>query len=266
MAVVSARPPTSDLVKQSYNAFVYYDEAGNLEVETLYSKEYETMVRMLLADPEAPVPVGMGERGIGVNIIGFSMLFITMYALWNLTLYAEEKEQGQLLRLISTPASLWGYFAAHCLYGLLVLTPQFLLLAALNFLGWDLGFSIWQHGVFILLLGFFGTSLAFILNTLIKKPDNASMLGNAIVVLTTVLSGGFYSFTRGNSFLDWIVRLLPQKRVIDFAMHLEAGVPGQGTEDIIYVCGFCLLLLGASLVVLRSRYVRKVKHCQGSLV
>ncbi|MDR3644743.1 MAG: hypothetical protein P4M02_06695, partial [Clostridia bacterium] len=90
------------------------------------------------------------------------------------------------------------------------------------------------------------------------KPDNASMLGNSITVLTSVLAGSFYSFSKDNTMLDRIMKLLPQKEIMDFAQSMQDGSAWQHSGSILYAIAFSLALFVFSCIVLRRIYVKKV--------
>lgn len=258
ITAVSEKPPRSDLVKQKYDAFVTVNADGQYAVETLRSDDYKDLLLYLLADPDADVPALSTDRGAGVNIIGFMMMFLLMFAFANLFAFADDKEQGQLRRIAASPASFGGYLAAHCVYCLSLLLPEFLLLAVLKGCGWDIGFSLWQYAYLMAVLGFFGISFALLLHTLIRKPDNANMLGNAVMVLTSVLAGGFYSFSKSNAVVDHILKLLPQKQFMDFAQYLQNGSALSHMGPLLYVVAFALVLFLFSCAVLRGMYVKKV--------
>lgn len=258
ITVVSEKPPRSDLVKQKYDAFVTVDADGTYDIETLRSDDFKNLILYLLADPDADVPALQTDRGTGVNIIGFMMMFLLMFAFANLFAFADDKEQGQLKRIAASPASFGGYLVAHCVYCLSLLTPEFLLLALLKGCGWDIGFSLWQYAYLMAALGFFGISFALLLHTLIKKPDHANMLGNAVMVLTSILSGSFYSFSKSNAVVDHLLKLLPQKQFMNFAQYLQNGSALSHMGPLLYVIGFALALFVFSCAVLRSLYVKKV--------
>jgi ABC-2 type transport system permease protein len=258
ITVLSVKPPHSDLVKQKYDAYVSINASGGYDIETLHNSDFKNMIALLLNDPDANVADGKSERGTGVNIIGFMMMFLLMISFSNLFAFADDKEQGQLHRIAASPASFGWYLAAHCAYCLSLLMPDFLMIAALKWCGWNIGFSILQYLGLIVVLGFLGISFALLLNTFIKKPDNANMLGNSVTVLTSVLAGGFYSFSKNNVILDHIIKLLPQKELMDFAQHLQDGSAGQHIWSILYVIIFSLVLFAFSCTVLHRMYVKKV--------
>lgn len=258
ITVSSKKPPHSDLVKQKYDAYITMDGLGNYRIETLRSNDYKNMLLLLLKHPNANVNNSKTDRGVGVNIIGFMMMFLLMLAFSNLFAFADDKEQGQLHRIAAAPVSFGFYLAAHCVYCLSLMMPEFILLAILKWCGWNIGFTLLQYAGLMAVLGFLGISFALLLNTLIKKPDNANMLGNSITVLTSVLAGSFYSFSKNNIVLSNIIKLLPQKEIMDFAQNLQSGNAWQHSGSIIYTIVFSLVLFIFSYTVLRRMYIKKV--------
>lgn len=258
ITVLDKKPPLSALVEQKYDAFVTLDKEGEYQVETLRRAEYKDMLQYLLQNPKAEPPKMGAERGIGVNIIGFMMMFLIMLSFSNLFVFADDKELGQLGRVFMAPTSFWGYLAAHVVYCMSLLLPEYILLVILKLAGRNIGFSLLQYAGLIAVTGFFGISVALLLYVLIQKADNATMLGNSITVLATVLSGSFYSFSKNNELLDNIIKIIPQKELMDFAQHLQDGKGMEHSASILYVIAFSLLLFVISCGKLRKMYVRKI--------
>lgn len=258
ITVSAEKPPRSELIKQKYDAFVTVNDNGEYNIETLHNNDFKKMIAQLLKDPKTNVSDGKTERGVGVNIIGFMMMFLLMISFSNLFVFADDKEQGQLRRIAVAPASFGCYLAAHCIYCLSLLLPEYILLVILKFCGWNIGFSLLQYAGLIAVLSFLGISVALLLHTLIKKPDNANMLGNSIMVLTSVLAGSFYSFSKNNAVLDNIIKLLPQKELMNFVQYLQNGTALQHIGSILYVIAFSVVLFVLSCTILRKMYVKKV--------
>jgi ABC-2 type transport system permease protein len=256
ITVLSDKPPYSTLVQQKYDAFVILDEDGGYQIETLRNSSYRNMLLAQLKNPGVSLKSSEPERGVGVHIIGFMMMLLVMIAFANLFVFADDKEQGQLRRIASTPASFGWYLAAHCIYCLSMLAPEYIMLVVLKLIGWNIGFSLPQYAGLIIVIGFLGTSFGLLLNTLIQKPDNANMLGNSITVLTSILAGCYYSFSRNNVLLDWIIKLLPQKELMDFALYLQNGNAGRHAVVILYTIAFSFFLFGISCVILWKAYVK----------
>lgn len=258
ITVLPEKPPRSSLLQQRYDAYITTDASGNYQIETLRNDKFKSMMLALLKNPNADISGLHQERGIGVNIIGFMMMFLLMIAFFNLFAFADDKEQGQLKRIAAAPASFAFYIAAHCVYCLTMLLPEYILLVILKFCGWNIGFSLLQYAGLMAALALLGISFALLLNTLIKKPDNANMLGNSVTVLTSILAGGFYSFSREKSVLDYIIKIIPQKNLMDFARYMQNGTASEHVGAIIYVIAFSLVLFIFSFAVLRRMYVKKV--------
>lgn len=258
VTVMSEKPPRSSLVEQKYDAYVTADGAGNYQIDTLRGDDFKSMLLLLLEDPSADISGIQSERGVGVNIIGFMMMFLLMIAFFNMFAFADDKEQGQLKRIAAAPASFGWYLAAHCVYCLFMLLPEYLLLIILKLCRWDIGFSLLQYAYLMAVLAFLGISFALFLNTLIKKPDNANMLGNSVTVLTSILAGSFYSFSKNNAVLDGIIKVIPQKELMRFAASLQNGSASKHWGSIAYVVLFSLAMFVFSCAVLRRMYVKKV--------
>jgi len=258
ITVLEEKPPRSDLVRQKFDAFVTIDQAGNYQIETLRSKDFKNMLFMLLQNPNMDIKDISPQRGVGVNILGFMMMFFLMISFSNLFGFADDKEQGQLRRIMAAPTSLGWYLAAHCIYCVTLLLPEYILLIIIKLSGFNIGFSLLEYAGLMTVLALFGIAVALLLNTLINKPDNATMLGNSIMILTSVLSGSFYSFSKNNVLLGHILKLLPQKQLMDFAQYMENGTQWSHSGSIIYVIAFSVALFVLSCALLSQKYVKKV--------
>ena len=258
ITVSADKPPQSALVEQKYDAYITLDDQGNYEIETLRNDNFKNMLLSLLENPTAEITDTATQRGVGVNIIGFMMMFLLMISFANLFAFADDKEQGQLRRIAAAPTHFSGYLAAHCVYCLSLLIPEYILLVIMKLCGFHIGFTLPQYAGLMAVLAFLGIAFALLLNTLIKKPDNANMLGNSITVLTSVLAGSFYSFSKNNALLDGIIKLLPQKELMNFAQHLQNGKGEQHISSLLYVIAFSVVLFSFSWIILRGKYVKRV--------
>ncbi|ADU25991.1 ABC transporter permease [Ethanoligenens harbinense] len=256
VTVLRKAPPESALVRGQYDAFVFDEGGGRYRVQTLRNAQFKAMVQALLTDPQAKVPSQSGERGVGENVIGFSMLFLLMSTITNLLMFGEDKEQGQLSRIEVTPVSGVGYLAGHCVYALTMFLPPLVLLAGLQEAGVAIGFSLGMYALLFLALAVLGIPLALLLYTLLDKADNATMLGSSILVFTTVLAGGFYANSRKNAVLDTLVGALPQKQLLLFAAQAEKGVGVAHAGHLLYVFAWGVALFALSGFLLRRRRQR----------
>lgn len=257
--VVSAvKPPVSALVEKKYDAYVTIGKDGDYQIETLRSDDYKNMVNTMLRNPDAALKNVKNARGVGANIIGFMMMFLLLEVFANLFAFADDKEQGQLQRITAAPVSFKGYLAAHCVFCLSMFLPEYMLLFLLKLWGFNIGFTLLQYAGLILIIVFFGISFALLLNTLISKPDNASMLGRSIIVLSSMLAGTFYLFSKKNIVLDTIIKILPQRQLMDFVEYLERGEAWHHSFSIVYVIAFSMVLFVISCACLRMKYIKRV--------
>lgn len=259
VTVASTEPPQSLLVEQRYDAYVIQAPDGSLSVDTLKSEGFKAAVTALALDPSQTVDLGQTSDGPGVQILGFMMMFLLMNAFGGLFVFSQDKEEGQLARVSLTPISFAGYLTAHCAYCLIGVIPEFVLLAVFRAMGYDIGITLLGYLGLMLLLSMLGVAAALLMHTLIRKRDNANMLGNATIMLTSLLAGGFSIAVRHAPVADAIRNLLPQKRFMDFASALENGVPLDQGMSLLYVIGFVAVLFIMSCVILRKRYVHGVR-------
>ncbi|MFC3746233.1 ABC transporter permease [Paenibacillus sp. GCM10012306] len=255
--ILSKEPPRSTLVKHRYDAIVKENGNGQYDITTLKNDEYQAMLTNLLQHPEGPAPVLKGDRGVGSNIIGFLMLFLLMSTFMNLFTFSEDREKGELKRVILSPVSLIGYLAAHILYCMSMFLPLFLALVVMKLSGLAIGFTLVQYALLLLVISALGVSIALLLYTLFDKPDNASMLGNSVLALSTILSGSFYSFSQNNPVLDTIVSVLPQKQILNAAVNLEQPTAGFQLWPWLYPILLIGLLLSFTIFKLNRQYVQK---------
>jgi ABC-2 type transport system permease protein len=263
VTTVRVQPPRSDLYKQKYDAFISADADGTVHVDTLRNIRFRSMIESVFSQSgtagRTPATGNtFAGRSTGVNIIGFLMMFLLMQAFSNLFVFADDKEQGQLVRIASAPASFSVYLAAHCVYSLSLIAPAWFMLVVLHICGVPIGFTLAGYALLILVIGLLGISIALLLNTFIKKPDNANMLGNAVLMLASLVSGSFYAAPPEHSFFNLVVRCLPQKAVMDFAQALAAGTALHHTGYLLYIVCCALVLLCISGTVLHRKYTAKI--------
>lgn len=257
VTITNKKPPLSDLIRQRYDAYISVNKNGVYKVDTLYSDSYKNTILAILNNQKIKANyLNQSERSIGVNIIGFMMMFIMMLTFSNMFVFADDKEQGQLKRVSASPISFKSYILAHYTYCLSMLVPEFILIVIIKVLGWNIGFSLLEYLVLMLTIGLASTSFAFLLNTLIHKPDNANMLGNSIIVLTSVLSGSFYSLAKNNTVFDNVIKVLPQKQLMNFAQAIQDNNVASNIGSLLYILIISFIMFIISNIILKSIYVK----------
>ena len=258
VTVSTVKPPHSALVEQKYDAYVTISQNGDYEIETLRNDSYNNMVLQLLKNPDSKLKDSKAARGVGANIIGFMMMFLLLMIFGSLYAFADDKEQGQLRRITAAPISFVGYLLAHCFYCVSLFLPEYILLIVLKYCGFDIGFSLLEYAGLMVVLIFMGISFALLLYTMIQKPDNASMLGRSVSVLTSMLAGTFYLFSKKNAVLDIMIKLLPQKQLMNFVEYMERGEAYQHRFSMMYVISFSFVLFVIACSMLRMKYIKRV--------
>ncbi|MCI1664944.1 MAG: ABC transporter permease [Atopobiaceae bacterium] len=253
---VSTAPSRSQLMCQRYDASVTPQADGSLAVTTLRGDDFAQLVRMLVANPNAELPPSGTDRGTGVNVVGFLMMFLLNISLSCLIPFAEDREKGMLSRVAETPASLIAYLTANVMLCLLLMTPELVAIALMELAGIDLGFPLATFAGLMLVIGLLGTALSLLVHMLIRKSDDASMLGSAIVMLTSLFSGTFFSMDGTNKVVAAISNVLPQHALMDFATALQNGTAGAQIGSLVFVLVVTAAMAGAALVILRRTYLR----------
>ncbi len=258
VAVMDEAPPMSALISHKYDAVVT-KTPSSYEITSIKDQAFEASLMALLKDPAAYTPDHTEARGAGGTILGFLTMFILLEGVVLMYMFADDKEQKQIVRIAASPISFTGYLFGHMLFTFLTITfPVLAILAAARYIfGADIGFSLLQYAGLTALLGAFTTAFSLFLNSLVNKPDTANMIGSCIVTLTSILAGSFYSFEKGNRTLELMIQVLPQKAFLTLADGLEQGAAlSTLLPPLCYVGVLTLVLFGFAIAKTRRDYVR----------
>lgn len=256
MTTLKSVPPRSDLVMQRYDAYVIDKDNGTFDIETLKPASFKSSIRAYLSHSKVNIVSKSNSQGLGVNIIGFMLMVLLVGSCMNMFTLADDKAYGPLARIFNSPFSLTSYLASNCIYNFMItFLPAFLMLCILKLLHFDIGFSLANYAILLIVLGVFGVSFALLFKMLFKKPDDANMFSNIVITLTSVLSGCFYSSVKGSAVFDNLVKFLPQKQYMLFAMSLQNKT--QGIWNLLYVLIFSAVLFAISTVMLSRLSLKK---------
>lgn len=236
-------PPPSFLVSGKYDAIIRGTAATGYVITTMKNAEYEQTLRNVLSGSRS-TGTARASRGPGSTIAGFLLMFLLMQGTITLYLFADDKELKILQRIAATPHSISTYLAAHSLFAFLsILVPDLLILYSIKLVtGADIGFSFTEFTLLFAAASILSTALALFLNAFATKGDTANMAGSAIITITTVLAGSFYSFERGNPTLEAIVKVLPQKAWLESVTCIErGGVTTRALSALAYPAAISLL-------------------------
>ncbi|MBP2098169.1 ABC transporter permease [Enterococcus rivorum] len=251
-------PPTSELVKGTYDAIIQKKDTG-FEVKTIKNDDYRKKVAQLLAHPSQKETISGKKRGTGSLIIGFLLMFILMTSLTNSFTFNEDKEKRMIERVLTTPINLLKLLLAHSLFSFLLLFIPTLLIvySAKLIFQLSIGFNLLEYFLLLGLICLFATAVSLFFAALFDDSDRSNMMGSVVVVISTILSGSFFSFANGNRWLNTLIQLLPQKRYLDIVTYLEQGeLVSKMLPNILYVFVFTLLFFLFALLKTQKDYIR----------
>lgn len=244
ITTLTEAPPVSQMVSGHYDAILTEQPDGTFDIRTIKSQETKDAILQLMETGSLPETFHSDKRGVGTMIIGYLLMFLLMQGATLMCMFAEDKEHKQITRVISSPLSLGRYLAAHSIFSFFTLyLPTLAILGIINSAApFDLGFTILQYAALLALICAFATAFALFLNSLTAKSDNANMTASAIIVMSTVLAGSFYSFEKGNTILENLIRFLPQKAYLNIVQQVEKGFLFSSYRSSLSYLGILLIL------------------------
>lgn len=252
-------PPLSELIMNRYDGVAVRKEDGGYEINTIKNNAVKEELQRFLSNPSGYRNGNRNERRIGTNIIGYMMMFLLMQGALYARLFAEDKEKHMLERVAAAPLPFRAYLAGHGIFiWFLIVIPSFAVVAVSRLLGAAVGFTLLQYALLIGILAFLAVAFALFLNSFFCVADTANMIGSSAIVLTTILAGSFYSFSKEDTLFNRLLHILPQKDFMDFTDALEKGsLAIKADFQLGYVLLLSIVLFAVAVVKTRSDYVYK---------
>ncbi|WGU96280.1 ABC transporter permease [Paenibacillus dendritiformis] len=247
-------PRRSELVRNKYDAVIIDEGDGSYTIETIKSEEYATMVRQALEHPDQPLPEAE-KRGTGANVAGFLMMFVLLQGMFYMNFFAEDKVQGTLRRIAASPMSVMTYLAAQVLFCfLLISVPAYLCIAGARLLlHADIGFTLLQYSWLITVLSLLAAAFALFITVCIDEIDNAVTAASSLILVNSLLSGGFYTVEH-EGVMNMLTYWLPQRQYMAAVTSLEQGSAyGDAVWPALYVLVLSGILFAASAIICRRR-------------
>ncbi|PZM66076.1 ABC transporter permease [Paenibacillus dendritiformis] len=247
-------PRRSELVRNKYDAVIIDEGDGSYTIETIKSEEYATMVRQALEHPDQPLPEAE-KRGTGANVAGFIMMFVLLQGMFYMNFFAEDKVQGTLRRIVASPMSVMTYLAAQVLFCfLLISVPAYLCIAGARLLlHADIGFTLLQYSWLITVLSLLAAAFALFITVCIDEIDNAVTTASSLILVTSLLSGGFYTVEH-EGVMNMLTYWLPQRQYMAAVTSLERGAAyGDAVWPVLYVLVLSGILFAAGAIICRRR-------------
>ncbi|MHB8062238.1 MAG: ABC transporter permease [Ruminiclostridium sp.] len=257
ITVLDERPKKSQLVQNQYDAVLNLKNDGSISVETIKSDDFKEEIYKLLENPESYIPNEDTARHIGTNIIGYMMMFLLIQGALYARLFAEDKEKHIIERIAMSPIAFRNYIFGHGLFMLLlVFLPSYSVVLVAKIFGIAVGFSLLQYAGLIGVLSLLATTFALFLNSFFCVADTANMLGSSLIVLTSILAGSFYSFSKNEALFNKILNILPQKDFINYVDALEKGhLSGKIELQLGYVLVLSVIFFLIAVFKTRKDYV-----------
>lgn len=254
------QPNRSDMVSGQYDAILSIAPDGNYTIDTIQS-EKEAAKMLAVLNGQESADTSFNHRGAGTNILGFLTTFILLTGSIAMSMFADDKEFGQINRVAASPLKMNTYLFSNCLFNFCFLFfPTMLILTIVGKItGVNLGYSLLQLAGMVALICAFSTAFCLLLYTLIpNKGENAKMTGNTIIILTSFLTSGFYSFDEGNRLLELATSILPQKTYLTLANGVERGLPfSTYFPALIYLLVLIVAFFVLSAIKTKRAYVNK---------
>ena len=217
---VDEKPLKTDFITQRYDAYV---EIGkDIHVVSMGSDESKKQIEQAFLHPDVQM-ASSSKRGVASTILGFMIMFVMMQSIYYMMMLQEDRENKILARIAVTPLSFIRYLMGQIIFAFLfTFIPVMFILTILSLMHVTIGISLISYAGLTALLSIFSISFASCIHA-VFYGDTANMAGSAIIVLTSVLSGSFYSFEKGNKVLEMIISILPQKAFLRVVEGVERG-------------------------------------------
>ena len=216
---LNEKVPLSDLVKNKYDAVVYFDN-DKVTVDTIKGQDYKERVEKLFNGENTKLNDNE-NRSAGVNIIGYVSMFL-LFLGGKLYKFFFDDKMFISKRIISCGMSYSEYAVSHAASVFLmifvptcIVTILFKELFNINTNITDLEFIF-----IIFLLCFLSSSFGFLIASLVDNDTNAGMLGNMIIIAASLISGSIVNISN-NKIINALGSVIPQKYLISTAISFE---------------------------------------------
>lgn len=243
-------PTDAELVIGKYDAVVIF-EGDTFEVKTTKGEEVKQSITEILMGDITKLNTEENTRGSVSNIFGFIMMVILLLGIQMYTFYFEERN-GINKRIIGTNISCIKYLLSHFIIVLLFLfiPTAVMIIGAIFLFNITTVVSVLQILFILFVLCLFGASLGLLINTMSKSIEVSFTYGNMIVILTTIISGGFAEVT-DNKIFSMISAVFPQKQIMNLTIGLENGT-NPSFFGMVYIIALSIIFIVCGIVIERK--------------
>lgn len=241
------QPARSELALGTYDAVVDFSQ-GAPQITTFKNNDFKKQLAAFLAGKSGEAVQTAAQMNKAQRILGYVLMFLLMAGITNTFLFSEDKEKHLMERMICSGLSQGKLFLSYFifLFGLLFI-PTFIIFATVNqVFQVDLGMSLGNYACLLALLCLIGVSFALCNASFFKDGDQANMIGSMLIVITSLVSGSFFSLADDTGWWKSLTHYLPQKQ---FLQLTEAISKGQSYQENSLKIIFLVVLSGIFLFI-----------------
>lgn len=217
-------PAESELALGTYDAVIDYSR-GEPQIITFKNDAFKVQLADFLAGKTGDARGQAVEMNKAQRILGYVLMFLLMAGVSNTFLFSEDKEKRLMERMICSGLSQGKLFFSYVifLFGLLFV-PTFVIFAVFNqVFRVELGMSLENYACLLALLCLVGVSFGLCNAAFFKDGDQANMIGSMLLVITSLVSGSFFSLANDTSWWEAITKVLPQKQFLHLVEAISQG-------------------------------------------
>ena len=248
--------PLSDLVKNKYAAVITF-ENGKAEVDTIKGNDFKSKLEKIANGENVTIKDGE-NRGVASNIIGYITMFTILLGVLLYKFFYDDKK-GIAKRIISANITYEQYVFSHFIsVFIMIFVPTLVAtILAKEVFNIDTKVTILEFVFIVFILSFLSSAFGLLMSSVAKEEESASMLGNMINIITTLLAGSFFTISN-NNLINILGNIMPQKHILDFTIALENG-RGLDYTDILNVSLISIIMIICSFLINKYK-IRRYAH------
>ncbi|MEO1769697.1 ABC transporter permease [Candidatus Enterococcus ferrettii] len=218
------QPAKSELALGAYDAVVDFSQ-GVPQITTFKNNDFKKQLAALLAGKSGGAVQSAAQMNKAQRILGYVLMFLLMAGVTNTFLFSEDKEKHLMERMICSGLSQEKLFLSYFIFLFtLLFIPTFMIFTIFNqVFHVDLGMSLGNYACLLALLCLVGVSFALCNASFFKDGDQANMIGSMLLVITSLVSGSFFSLADDTGWWKTVTNYLPQKQFLQLTEEISKG-------------------------------------------
>lgn len=254
ITTLKKRPAKSELALGTYDAVVDFSQETP-KILTLKNAELKKQLETSLAGKPGKALQQGSQMNKAQRILGYVSMFLLMSGVANTFLFSEDKEKHLMERMTCSGLSQGKLFLSYVIFLFaLLFVPTFFIFTVFNqVFRIDMGMSLGNYGYLLGLLCLLGVSFGLCNASFFKDGDQANMIGSMLLVITSLVSGSFFSVADHIRWWETATNYLPQKQFLQLVEEISQGKSYQEN------CGgiFYLVILSGGLLLIAVKKNQK---------